>query len=93
MYFLPDIYVICEDCEGTRYNAETLSIRWKGYSISDILDSTVESALNIFENQPSIHRIIKTLDDVVLSYIKLGQPATTLSGGEAQRVKLAKELL
>ena len=92
MYFLPDIYVICEDCEGTRYNSETLSIRWKGYSISDILDSTVESALNIFENQPSIHRIIKTLDDVGLSYIKLGQPATTLSGGEAQRVKLAKEL-
>ena len=90
--FLPDIYVICEDCEGTRYNSETLSIRWKGYSISDILDSTVESALNIFENQPSIHRIIKTLDDVGLSYIKLGQPATTLSGGEAQRVKLAKEL-
>mgnify|MGYP005678841255 CR=1 FL=1 len=92
MYFLPDIYVICDDCEGTRYNSETLSIRWKGYSISDILDSTVESALNIFENQPSIYRIIKTLDDVGLSYIKLGQPATTLSGGEAQRVKLAKEL-
>ena len=92
MYFLPDIYVMCEDCQGTRYNSETLSIRWKGYSISDILDSTVESALNIFENQPSIYRIIKTLDDVGLSYIKLGQPATTLSGGEAQRVKLAKEL-
>ena len=92
MYFLPDIYVICEDCQGTRYNSETLSIRWKGYSIADILDSTVETALNIFENQPSIHRIIKTLDDVGLSYIKLGQPATTLSGGEAQRVKLAKEL-
>ena len=83
---------MCEDCQGTRYNSETLSIRWKGYSISDILDSTVESALNIFENQPSIYRIIKTLDDVGLSYIKLGQPATTLSGGEAQRVKLAKEL-
>ncbi len=92
MYFLPDIYVMCEDCQGTRYNSETLSIRWKGYSISDILDSTVESALNIFENQPSIYRIIKTLDDVGLSYIKLGQSATTLSGGEAQRVKLAKEL-
>ena len=73
-------------------NSETLSIRWKGYNIAEILESTVESALNIFENQPSIYRIIKTLDDVGLSYIKLGQAATTLSGGEAQRIKLAKEL-
>jgi excinuclease ABC subunit A len=92
MYFLPDIYVVCDECNGTRYNSETLSIRWKGYNIAEILDSTVESALNIFENQPTIFRIIKTLDDVGLSYIKLGQAATTLSGGEAQRVKLAKEL-
>tara|TARA_E500000331_G_scaffold355287_1_gene410392 strand:- start:1507 stop:3132 length:1626 start_codon:yes stop_codon:yes gene_type:complete len=92
MYFLPDIYVICDECEGSRYNPETLSIRWKGYNIAEILDSTVENALQIFENQPSIFRIIKTLDDVGLSYIKLGQAATTLSGGEAQRVKLAKEL-
>ena len=92
MYFLPDIYVTCDECEGSRYNPETLSIRWKGYNIAEILDSTVENALQIFENQPSIFRIIKTLDDVGLSYIKLGQAATTLSGGEAQRVKLAKEL-
>jgi len=92
MYFLPDIYVVCDECEGSRYNPETLSIRWKGYNIAEILDSTVENALQIFENQPSIFRIIKTLDDVGLSYIKLGQAATTLSGGEAQRVKLAKEL-
>ena len=92
MYFLPDIYVVCDECNGTRYNSETLSIRWKGYNIAEILNSTVENALDIFENQPSIYRIIKTLDDVGLSYIKLGQAATTLSGGEAQRVKLAKEL-
>ncbi len=92
MYFLPDIYVLCEECMGSRYNPETLSIRWKGYNIDDILNLTVEKALNVFENQPSIYRIIKTLDDVGLSYIKLGQAATTLSGGEAQRVKLAKEL-
>ncbi|MBP56633.1 MAG: excinuclease ABC subunit A [Rhodobiaceae bacterium] len=92
MYFLPDVYVMCEDCDGSRYNPETLSIKWKGYSIADILNSTVENALKVFENQPKIHRIIKTLDDVGLSYITLGQSATTLSGGEAQRVKLAKEL-
>ena len=92
MYFLPDVYVMCEECEGSRYNPETLSIKWKGYSIADILGTTVENALKIFENQPKIYRIIKTLDDVGLSYITLGQSATTLSGGEAQRVKLAKEL-
>tara|TARA_B110000008_G_scaffold113976_1_gene116651 strand:- start:192 stop:2081 length:1890 start_codon:yes stop_codon:yes gene_type:complete len=92
MYFLPDVYVKCEDCDGSRYNPETLSIKWKGYSISDILNSTIENSLKIFENQPSIFKIIKTLDDVGLSYITLGQAATTLSGGEAQRVKLAKEL-
>ena len=92
MYFLPDVYVKCEDCDGSRYNPETLSIKWKGYSIADILNSTIENSLKIFENQPSIFKIIKTLDDVGLSYITLGQAATTLSGGEAQRVKLAKEL-
>ena len=92
MYFLPDVYVMCEDCSGSRYNNETLNIRWKGNTISDILNSTVENSLKIFENQPQISRIIKTLDDVGLSYITLGQSATTLSGGEAQRVKLAKEL-
>ncbi len=92
MYFLPDVYVMCEDCNGSRYNPETLSIKWKGNSIADILNSTVENSLKIFENQPKIYRIIKTLDDVGLSYITLGQSATTLSGGEAQRVKLAKEL-
>jgi excinuclease ABC subunit A len=92
MYFLPDVYVMCEDCKGSRYNNETLNIRWKGNTISDILNSTVENSLKIFENQPQISRIIKTLDDVGLSYITLGQSATTLSGGEAQRVKLAKEL-
>jgi len=92
MYFLPDVYVMCEDCNGSRYNPETLNIKWKGYSIADILNCTVENALKIFENQPKIYRIIKTLDDVGLSYITLGQSATTLSGGEAQRVKLAKEL-
>ncbi len=92
MYFLPDVYVMCEDCNGSRYNNETLNIRWKGNTIADILNSTVENSLKIFENQPQISRIIKTLDDVGLSYITLGQSATTLSGGEAQRVKLAKEL-
>jgi excinuclease ABC subunit A len=92
MYFLPDVYVKCEDCDGSRYNPETLSIKWKGYSIADILNSTIENSLKIFENQPSIFKVIKTLDDVGLSYITLGQAATTLSGGEAQRVKLAKEL-
>ena len=92
MYFLPDVYVKCEDCDGSRYNPETLSIKWKGYSISDILNSTIENSLKIFENQPSIFKIIKTLDDVGLSYITLGQAATTLSGGEPQRAKLAKEL-
>ena len=92
MYFLPDVYVICEDCKGSRFNSDTLSIRWKGSNIADILNMTVSDAKDIFEFQPSLNRILSTLDDVGLSYIKLGQPATTLSGGEAQRVKLAKEL-
>lgn len=92
MYFLPDIFIPCEDCKGKRYNRETLEIKYKGKNIYDVLDMTVEEALEYFENQPKILRIIKTLYDVGLGYIKLGQPATTLSGGEAQRVKLATEL-
>lgn len=92
MEFLPDIYVPCESCKGKRYNRETLEVRFKGKSISDVLDMTVEEAVTFFENQPRILRKIKTLDDVGLGYISLGQHATTLSGGEAQRVKLATEL-
>lgn len=92
MYFLPDITVPCEVCHGKRYNRETLEIKYKGKSISDVLDMTVEQALTFFENIPSIKTKIQALYDVGLSYIKLGQPATTLSGGEAQRVKLATEL-
>ncbi len=92
MHFLPDIYVPCEVCEGKRYNRETLEVNYKGKNIYDILDMTVEEALTFFENIPRIHKIIKSLHDVGLSYIKLGQPSTTLSGGEAQRVKLATEL-
>ena len=92
MEFLPDIYVPCETCKGKRYNRETLEVRFKGKSISDILDMTVEEAVSFFENQPRILRKIKTLYDVGLGYISLGQHATTLSGGEAQRVKLATEL-
>ncbi len=92
MYFLPDITVPCEVCKGKRYNRETLEVKYKGKSISDVLDMTVEEALKFFENIPSIKTKIQALYDVGLSYIKLGQPATTLSGGEAQRVKLATEL-
>ena len=92
MYFLPDIVVPCEVCKGKRYNRETLEVKYKGKSISDILDMTVEEALKFFENIPSIYNKVKALHDVGLDYIKLGQPATTLSGGEAQRVKLATEL-
>ncbi len=92
MEFLPDVYVHCETCKGRRYNRETLEVRFKGKSISDVLDMTVEEAVTFFENQPKILRKIKTLDDVGLGYISLGQHATTLSGGEAQRVKLATEL-
>lgn len=92
MHFLPDIFVPCDVCKGKRYNRETLEIRYKGQSISEVLEMTVEDALTFFEAVPSIHRKLQTLMDVGLSYIRLGQAATTLSGGEAQRVKLAKEL-
>ena len=92
MHFLPDVYVPCEICGGKRYNRETLEILWKGHSISDVLEISVEEALGLFENQPKIVRILQTLFDVGLGYLRLGQPATTLSGGEAQRIKLASEL-
>lgn len=92
MHFLPDVYVPCEVCQGKRYNRETLEIKYKGKNIADILNMTVDEAVQFFANIPKIHRKIKTMQDVGLGYIRLGQPATTLSGGEAQRVKLATEL-
>lgn len=92
MHFLPDVYVPCEICHGKRYNRETLEVKYKGKNISEILDMTVEEALKFFENIPKIQRKIQTIFDVGLGYVRLGQPATTLSGGEAQRVKLASEL-
>lgn len=92
MHFLPDVYVPCEVCNGKRYNRETLEVKYKGKNIYDVLDMTVEEAVKFFENVPSIKRKIETLNDVGLSYIKLGQPSTELSGGEAQRIKLATEL-
>ena len=92
MHFLPDVYVPCETCHGKRYNKETLEVRFKGKSISDVLEMSVEEALDFFARIPKIHRRLQTLHDVGLDYIRLGQPATTLSGGEAQRVKLASEL-
>ena len=92
MHFLPDVYVSCDICKGMRYNRETLDIRYKGLNIHEVLEMTVEDALEFFQNVPVISRKLQTLVDVGLSYIRLGQNATTLSGGEAQRVKLAKEL-
>ena len=92
MHFLPDVYVICQNCKGTRYNPETLQITYKGKNIADVLDMRIEEALDFFANFPTIVRFLKTLDDVGLGYMKLGQASTTLSGGEAQRVKLASEL-
>jgi excinuclease ABC subunit A len=92
MNFLPDVYVPCEVCHGKRYNRETLEVRYKGKSIADILDMTINQAVEFFENVPTILQKIKTIQDVGLGYIKVGQPSTTLSGGESQRVKLATEL-
>lgn len=92
MHFLPDVYVTCDECKGKRYNREALEIKYKGVSISDILDMTVEQACEFFANIPSIARKLDTLNEVGLGYIKLGQPATTFSGGEAQRIELASEL-
>jgi excinuclease ABC subunit A len=92
MHFLPDIYVPCDVCKGKRYNRETLEVRYKGKNIHEVLEMTVEDALTFFEPVPAIARKLQTLTDVGLTYVRLGQAATTLSGGEAQRVKLAKEL-
>jgi excinuclease ABC subunit A len=92
MHFMPDIYVKCDVCSGKRYNRETLEVKYKGYSVAEILEMTVEQAHEVFRNVPRIANVLRTLEEVGLGYITLGQSSTTLSGGEAQRVKLAKEL-
>ena len=92
MHFLPDVYVECDVCHGKRYNREALEILYKGKTISDVLEMTIDEATEFFENIPAIYRKLKTIQEVGLGYIKLGQPATTFSGGEAQRIKLATEL-
>jgi excinuclease ABC subunit A len=92
MNFLPDVYVTCETCQGKRYNAETLEVKFKGKSISDVLNMQISEAVPFFESIPKIHRVLSTLDSVGMGYVTLGQPSTTLSGGEAQRIKLATEL-
>jgi excinuclease ABC subunit A len=92
MHFLPDVFITCESCKGKRFNRETLEVKYKGKSIADVLDMTVDEATEFFKNIPQIYKHVKTIQDVGLGYIKMGQSATTLSGGEAQRVKLASEL-
>ena len=92
MHFLPDVFVTCEECNGSRYNRETLEVKYRGKTISDILEMTVENAVDFFEAHRRVHRMLGCLRDVGLGYLTLGQPSTTLSGGEAQRVKLASEL-
>ena len=92
MHFLPDVYVTCQNCKGKRYNSETLEVTYKGKNIADVLDMRIEDSLDFFANFPMILRLLRTLNDVGLGYMKLGQPSTTLSGGEAQRVKLSAEL-
>jgi excinuclease ABC subunit A len=92
MHFLPDVYVTCQDCRGKRFNQDTLEVRYKGKSIADVLELTVEQSLSFFQNIPSVRHRLQTLCEVGLGYLHLGQPATTLSGGEAQRIKLSREL-
>ena len=92
MHFLPDVYVTCDVCKGKRYNHETLEVRYKGLNIAEVLDLTVHQARQLFESYPSLERRLAVLEEVGLEYLRLGQPATTLSGGEAQRIKISREL-